>query len=96
MEKLKAAAEEKFKSDIETKYFYRPAPEFESVDEAKVNVATVLKEEMIIKKKKKEEEDYIKQVEMNMRDSAEFKNWKKEQEEKEMIEKLEHQEKSKR
>jgi len=43
-----------------------------------MNVATILKEEHIIKKAKKEEEDYVKNIEMNMRDSAEFERWKAE------------------
>lgn len=62
----------------------------------KMNAATILKEEAVIKRSKQEEEDYIKQIEMNMRDSSEFEKWKKEQEDKETVAKLELQERSKK
>jgi hypothetical protein len=65
-----------------------------SENEIKLNAATILKEEAIIKQMKKKEEDYLKQIEMNLRDSAEFERWKKEQEEKEKIAQLEEQERS--
>lgn len=95
LDKLKEEAELKEKRDHEIKTFFKPIPTFDHTNtEIKMNAATILKEEAIIKRTKQEEEDYIKQVEMNMRDSADFEKWKKEMDRKEEIEKLELQERS--
>lgn len=46
----------------------REIPDFKPVD-VKLNTAAILKEAQAIKYKKAEEEEYLKQVEVNMRDS---------------------------
>ncbi len=92
---MKKEAEAQVQEEISTKFYFRPPPVFDhSENEIKLNAATILKEEAVIKQQKKKEDDYIKQVEMNLRDSAEFSRWKKEQDEKEMIQNLEEQERS--
>jgi len=92
---LKEEADKKFKTQTEMKTFFKPIPAFDKADTAdiKMNAATILKEEFIIKRGNKEEEDYLRQVEMNMRDSSEFENWKKKMQDKDTLEKLELQEK---
>jgi len=93
MEQLKEAAETKMQKETTIKTFHRPMPVYDhSEADIKMNAATILKEEAVIKRSRQEEEDYIKQVEMNMRDSSEYEKWKKEQQDKEAIEKLELQE----
>ena len=62
--------------------------------EIKMNAATILKEEAIIKRTKLEEEEYVRQIEMNQRDSSEYEKWKKEQVDKDALAKLELQERS--
>ena len=94
IDKLKEEEEKKLKQTIAMKTHYKPMPVYDhSETEYKVNAATILKEEAIIKRAKKEEDDYVKQVEMNMRDSREFEEWKKKELDKEEIAKLELQEK---
>jgi len=92
-EKIKEEEETKIKNDHTYKTYYKPMPAYDHTgDEIKLNVATILKEEVIIKRSRQEEEDYVKQVEMNMRDSSEFENWKKREQDKDQIAQLEHQE----
>ena len=55
----------------------KESPEFKEV-EIKLNTAAILLEAKKVKQKAKEEELYLKQVEVNMRDSTEFKNWHEE------------------
>ena len=94
IDRLKKEADDKFKNEIKKNKFYKPVPAFDPTIETKLNAAAILKEEAMIKKAKKEEEDYIKNIEMNMRDSSEFEKWKKENDEKEKLESLEHKERS--
>lgn len=96
LEKLKEEAEKKIQEETAFKTYYRPMPTFDHTQtEIKMNAATILKEEAIIKRSKQEEEDYLKQIEMNMRDSSEFEKWKKQMQDKDSLEKLELQERSK-
>lgn len=96
LEKLMEEAERKIQEETAFKTYFRPMPTFDhSQAEIKMNAATILKEEAIIKRSKQEEEDYLKQIEMNMRDSAEFEKWKKQMQDKDSLEQLELQERSK-
>lgn len=63
--------------------------------EVKLNVAAILKEEAIIKAKQKQAEEKMKNFEMNMRDSAEFEEWKSKQRDQSQIEQIEHQQRKK-
>jgi len=94
IEKLKEEEETKMKKTTALKTHYKPMPVFDHSDtDIKFNAATILKEEAIIKKARQEQEDYVKQVEMNMRDSQEFEEWKKKELDKEEVARLELQEK---
>jgi hypothetical protein len=93
IEKLREEAEKKLDEATAKKTYSRPMPVYDNADaNIKMNAATILKEEAIIKRSKQEEEDYLKQIEMNMRDSSEFESWKKEMQQKDSLEKLELQE----
>jgi hypothetical protein len=51
--------------------------------EIKLNAAAILREEMLLKKKQEIEKERVKNLEVNLRDSGEFEEWKRELEEKE-------------
>ena len=55
-----------------------------------MNAAAILKDEAILKKLQNKEDEYLKGIELNMRDSTEFERWKKEQDAKEKAIILEH------
>lgn len=59
--------------------------------EIKLNAAAILREEMLLKKKQEIEKERVKNLEVNLRDSGEFEEWKRELEEKEQIARMEHQ-----
>jgi len=51
--------------------------------EIKLNAAAILREEMLLKKKQEIEKERVKNLEVNLRDSGEFEEWKRDLEEKE-------------
>lgn len=51
--------------------------------EIKLNAAAILREEMLLKKKQEIEKERVKNLEVNLRDSGEFEEWRRELEEKE-------------
>lgn len=59
--------------------------------EIKLNAAAILREEMLLKKKQEIEKERVKNLEVNLRDSGEFEEWKRDLEEKEQIARMEHQ-----
>lgn len=67
----------------------RKMPDFKEVD-IKMNAAAIQREGHQIKKKEEEEAKIMKDFEMNLRDEKEFERWKRENDEKEEIERLEH------
>ena len=74
----------------------REMPDFEKKEAViKLNTVAVLREGHYIKKKQEEEEKLLKDFEMNLRDEKEFERWKREMNEKEDIERLEHIQKKK-
>lgn len=93
LDTLKEEFEKIQKEKLEYKRFYREPPKFDhSGNEIKLNAAAILKDEAIMKKLQGKEDEYLKNIELNMRDSTEFERWKKEQEAKEKAALLEHQE----
>lgn len=66
-------------------------PDFDK-DEAvvKLNSAAVIREGHLLKKKEELEQKVIKDYEVNLRDEKEFERWRKEMDEKDEIERLEH------
>ena len=56
----------------------------------KLNSAAIMREGVILKKKQDVEEKRLKDMVMNQRDEGEFDRWKKEMDEKEDIERVEH------
>mgnify|MGYP000149627170 CR=1 FL=1 len=66
-------------------------PDFDK-DEAvvKLNSAAVIREGHLLKKKEELEQKVIKDFEVNLRDEKEFERWRKEMDEKDEIERLEH------
>lgn len=54
-----------------------------------------MKEEILIKKQQEIENARVKDLEINMRDSGEFEEWKREMKEKEELERLEYQQRKK-
>lgn len=94
LEQLKKEAEEQLKEKLEYKKHYKEPPKFDHAqNEIKMNAAAILKDDAIIRKLQGKEDEYLKNIELNMRDSTEFKRWKKEQEAKEKAAQLEYQEK---
>lgn len=77
--------------------YHKEVPEFNSEDaKIRFNVAAIVKEEHKLRAKEREEAERIKNLEINMRDSTEFENWKRKNEEREKIEELEYLQKSKK
>lgn len=92
--KKKVEEEENGKLNFNQKYC-KPIPNFEEKNAGiRLNVAHIIREEHKLKAKEEEKEKIMKDLEINLRDSNEFKEWKKKNQEKERIEELEHQQKS--
>ena len=71
-------------------------PDFEKKEAVvKLNSAAVMREGFQLKKAEEQEKKILKDFEMNLRDEQEFERWKKEMNEKEEIERLEHIQKKK-
>jgi len=69
----------------------REIPDFTKVEApVKLTSAAVLREGHLLKIKEAQEAKILKDFEVNMRDASEFDRWKREMEEKEDIERLEH------
>lgn len=56
----------------------------------RLNVASIVKEEYKLRAKENEEQKIIKDLEINLRDSSEFKQWKQKNQELERIQELEY------
>jgi len=56
----------------------------------KLTSAAVLREGHLLKIKAEQEAKLLKEIEINMRDGTEFERWRREMDEKEEIERLEH------
>jgi len=69
----------------------RVMPNFEKYNApVKLNAASVMREGLAIKKFHAEEQRILKELEMNHRDATEFERWKREMNEKDEVERLEH------
>ncbi|CAD8195383.1 unnamed protein product [Paramecium pentaurelia] len=75
--------------------YAKPVPTELEAAEIKLNAAAILREEMLLKKKQDIEKERVKNLEVNLRDSGEFEEWKKQQDEIEQIAKMEHQQQKK-
>lgn len=74
----------------------REIPDFSKVEApVKLTSAAVLREGFLLKQKEEQEAKILKDFEVNMRDAGEFDRWRREMEEKEDIERLEHIQKKK-
>lgn len=69
--------EEKARLQFDKKYA-REVPDYGEVD-VRLNQAAIMKEANAIKARQEQEEQYMKDVEVNMRDSQDFKRWIEEQ-----------------
>ena len=58
-------------------------PEFKEEGRVRMTVGQILNEEKKIKEKQKKEREVINNLEINLRDSSEFNNWKKVEEHRE-------------
>ena len=93
IDKLIEEKEKQERQIKEHKTVVRPPPQVDpSQQEIKLNAAAILKDEAIMKRLQNKEDEYLKGIELNMRDSQEFERWRKEQEAKEQAEQLERQE----
>ena len=78
-ETLQKINEVRIKKDLQFgNAYYKPAPDFEPV-EVKMTEAAMKREINYINQDKNKKEQELKEIEWNMRDSSEFKNWKEEQ-----------------
>jgi hypothetical protein len=78
-ETLQKINEERIKKDLQFgNAYYKRAPDFEPV-EVKMTEAALKREINYINQDKNKKEQELKEIEWNMRDSSEFKNWKEEQ-----------------
>lgn len=69
----------------------REVPDFSSVEApVKLTSAAVLREGHLLKVKADQEAKILKDIEINMRDAAEFERWQREMEQKDEVERLEH------
>ena len=69
----------------------RKMPDFDAKEApVKLTSAAVMREGYALKKKEEEQIKVMKDFEMNLRDEKEFERWKREMQEKEDIERLEH------
>ncbi|KAL4453394.1 hypothetical protein ABPG74_017601 [Tetrahymena malaccensis] len=95
-EKIKKEVEEEKNKQLQfDNTYFRPPPTFDEAAEIKMNVAAILREDKHLQKKQDDENKRIKDLEWNMRDSAEFENWKEEQKYKEKLENIEYQQRKK-
>lgn len=82
--------EEKKKLKFNEKHA-RKMPKFEEIEAPiKVNTAAILREGHLLKKRQEGEEEIMRDLELNMRDASEFERWKREMNEKDDIERIEH------
>lgn len=76
--------------------YARELPDFSKVEApVKLTSAAVLREGHLLKIKEEQEAKLLKEIEVNMRDGTEFERWRREMDEKEEIERLEHIQKKK-
>jgi hypothetical protein len=69
----------------------REVPDFSKVEApVKLTSAAVLREGHALKIKAEQDAKIMKDLEINMRDASEFDRWRREMEEKEEVERLEH------
>lgn len=79
-----------------SKVHTREIPDFSSVEApVKLTSAAVLREGHLLKLKAAEEAKTLKDIEINMRDAGEFERWRREMEEKDEVERIEHIQKKK-
>jgi protein associated with RNAse G/E len=66
-------------------------PDFDKIEApVKLNSAAVMREGFLLKKKEEEELKVLKDYEVNLRDEKEFERWRREMEQKDEVERLEH------
>ena len=76
--------------------YAREVPDFSKLEApVKLTSAAVLREGHLLKIKAEQDAKVLKDFEINMRDAGEFDRWRREMEEKEDIERLEHIQKKK-
>lgn len=79
IEKLQEENEKNIKKTLQfNKKHAAEVPDYGDVD-IKLNAAAIMKEAQAIQQKREEEEKYLKEVEINLRDSGEWRQWKEEQ-----------------
>ena len=79
LEKITKEVEETRQKELQfDNNYYRPPPNFQQAAEVRLNVAAILREDKQLQKKQLDEAKRIKDLEWNLRDSAEFENWKEE------------------
>jgi hypothetical protein len=87
------------KRDDELKFnqkYARELPDFSKVEApVKLTTAAVLREGHALKVKAEQEAKIMKELEVNMRDAGEFERWRREMDEKDEVERLEHIQKKK-
>ena len=92
MEKLKKEVNYKEEEKLKFNKVHRiDMPEYRENGSVRMTYGQILREEKKIKEKQKEEEEVLKNLEINMRDSSEFNNWKREQDHLEELQRLEDQ-----
>jgi len=66
-------------------------PDFDKIEApVKLTSAAVMREGYLLKKQEEEELKILKEYELNLRDEKEFERWRREMEQKDEIERLEH------
>lgn len=90
MEKVKRDVDQKEQDKLQFNKKHRiEMPEYRENGSVRMTYGQILREEKKIKEKQKEEEEVIKNLEVNMRDSSEFNNWRREQDHLEELQRLE-------
>lgn len=89
--KIKEEVEKKREAELQfNKKYCNPPKDFSNKQAiVKYNETAILREEYLIQKKKKKEEEELNKIIIEKKDSKEFERWKREQEEKENLLRLE-------
>lgn len=94
---VKKQVEEEIKRELECKVKARPAPKFdtEKVGEIKLTAAALKREKHLLDVEAKEKQAKLDEMSRGLKDASEFNRWRREMDEKDDVERMEHIQKKK-
>lgn len=97
IDEVKKQVEEEIKKELEFKVKARPAPKFddEKVGEIKLTAAALKREKHLLDLEAKEKQAKLDEMSRGLKDASEFNRWRREMDEKDDVERMEHIQKKK-